>query len=271
MLPGRIRMGRAMGRCGVDAEPPDVDTPPVQHQTFRSQRRGREVGWTLAMPPGQTPTGLPVALVLHGRGDDSRTAFRSLGWHRFLADYVAKGGHPFALAAVDGGQTYWHPQASGDDPLGMIVDELMPRLADAGLSTGSVGVVGWSMGGYGALLLARESGHRRLGDVQVVAACAASPALFPTYAASAPGAFDGQDDFARWGGLLHRPDLPKALALRVACGDTDPFTTATERYRARVTPRPAGGIDHGCHNHGYWRSQAADQIAFLGEALQATR
>jgi hypothetical protein len=269
VLPGRVRVGKALGHCSVDASPPHVDTPSLQHEVFDSKRRGRKVGWTLALPPGAAPSGLPVALVLHGRTDDSRTTFDSLGMHRFLADYVDKGGHAFALAAVDGGTTYWHPRASGDDPLGMIVEELLPRLRDGGLNADRIGVLGWSMGGYGALLLARESGRDHLGGSKVVAACAASPALFPTYASSAPGAFDNQDDYTRWGALLPDPALPTGLALRVSCGDADPFTAVTERYRAKVHPKPAGGIDRGCHNHGYWRSEAAGQIAFLGTALHA--
>ena len=268
VLPGRVRVATALGHCNVDASPPHVETPALRHETFDSTSRGRAVGLTVALPPGQS-AGLPVVLVLHGRGDDSRTAFDSLGWHRFLADYVNKGGQPFAFAAVDGGSTYWHPRASGDDPLGMIVDEVMPRLRTAGLGTDRIGVVGWSMGGFGALLLARESGRGNLGGSKVVAACAASPALFPTYASSAPGAFDNKGDWTKWGALLRDPGLPHGLAVRVSCGDADPFTTVTEHYRAKVRPKPAGGIDRGCHNHGYWRSEAAAQIAFLGTALHA--
>jgi pimeloyl-ACP methyl ester carboxylesterase len=260
-------MQTALGHCNVDADPPTVAAGPVRHATFDSHQRGRSVGWTVALPPGNVGPDLPVALVLHGRGDDSRTAFDSLELHRFLAGYVVAGGHAFALVAVDGGTTYWHPRASGDDPLGMIVSELIPLLKSAGLRTDRVGVLGWSMGGYGALLLARESALGHLGGTTVVAACAESPALFPTYAASAPGAFDGAADYARWGALVRQPGVSAATVLRVSCGDTDAFTTETERYRAKVSPRPAGGISRGCHTHGYWRTQATAQITFLGKAL----
>jgi S-formylglutathione hydrolase FrmB len=267
VLPGRLTVAKALGRCDVDAPVPDVATGPLERSTFRSARGGREVAWTLALPPGHPADGLPVALVLHGRGDDDRTAFDVLGLHRFLAAHVAAGGPPFALAAAAGGQGYWHPRADGDDPLGMLVDELLPRLRQRGLRTERIGALGWSMGGYGALLLARQSGRDALGGSRVVAAAAASPALFRSAAETVAGAFDDAADFARWGDLTHHPDVPAGTDLMVACGTSDPFADPTRAYRAAVVPEPAGALGPGCHTAGYWRSQAAAQIAFLGRRL----
>lgn len=267
VLPGRLTAARVLGRCDVDAPVPDVPPGPLEHATFPSARRGRDVTWTLALPPGHRADGLPVALVLHGRGDDDRTAFEVLGMHRFLAAHVAAGGPPFALAAAAGGQGYWHPRADGDDPLGMLVDELLPRLRDRGLRTDRVGALGWSMGGYGALLLARQSGRDTLGGSRLVAAAAASPALFRSAGQTVAGAFDDAADFARWGDLTHHPEVPAGTALQVACGTDDPFADATRAYRAAVAPAPAGGLGPGCHTAGYWRSQASAQIAFLGGRL----
>ena len=48
----------------------------------------------------------------------------------------------FAVVCVDGGDTYWHRRANGDDPAGMIMHEVLPRAAAAGLRTGRVGVTG---------------------------------------------------------------------------------------------------------------------------------
>lgn len=266
-LPGRIPLGRVLGRCDVDATPPQIAAGALRGGQFASAYRHRDVSWTLALPPGHQARDLPVVLVLHGRGDDARTAFDVLGLHRFLAQHVAAGGRPFALAAVDGGETYWHPRADGDDPLAMVVRELLPRLRGMGLRTDRIGTLGWSMGGYGALLLARQSRRDALGGTRVVAAAAASPALFPSAAEAAPGAFDGPADFAAWGDLLDAPEVSPDTALFVSCGDTDAFTATVRRYRAAVHPTPAGGISQGCHDAGYWRTQAARQITFLGAAL----
>ena len=46
----------------------------------------------------------------------------------------------------------------------MVLTELLPMLATKGLDTSKVGFIGWSMGGYGALLLGRgwaRPGRRR--------------------------------------------------------------------------------------------------------------
>jgi hypothetical protein len=267
-LPGRVALGRVLGRCDVDADVPDLDSI-VRPAAFRSTYRQALVSWVLALPPLTAPAGMPVALVLHGRGGDASTAFDSLGFDRFLAQHVAGGGAPFALVAVDGGETYWHPRAAGDDPLGMVVHELLPKLASEGLHIDQIAVTGWSMGGYGALLLARESAKDALGGTRVVAAAALSPALFPSYADSAGGAFDDAADFATWGDLIAQPGVAPDTALMVVCGDTDAFTDVTTDYRAAVTPTPLGGISRGCHDQGYWRSQAADVITFLGDNLRA--
>ena len=63
-------------------------------------------------------------------------------------------------------------------------------LGAQGLDTSRVGFLGWSMGGYGALLLGG-----RLGPARTAAICAVSPALWMSSGAAAPGAFDGPDDF----------------------------------------------------------------------------
>jgi putative esterase len=280
VLPGRIRLAETLGACNVDAVPPSVAVGRVTNGHFMSSARHREVGWSLALPPGHDdPPGLPVALVLHGRGGDHTTAFTDLKLQNFLAEYVRTGGTPFALAAADGGDGYWHPRSDGDDSLGMLGNEFLPMLGSLGLRTDAIGAVGWSMGGYGALLLAREAHRGTFTGIsptgtspastrraRVVAAAASSPALFASYASSASGAFDNATDFARYGDLASEPDAG-STALFVACGVDDAFTQETKRYRAHASPTPAGDISKGCHTDGYWRSVAAAQISFVGRHL----
>jgi dienelactone hydrolase len=238
----------------------------VTSGSFASAARGRTVGWSLALPPGEDGNGLPVCLVLHGRGVDHTAAFAQLKLHAFLAQYVRAGGRPFALASVDGGDTYWHPRRDGDDPISMITDEFLPQLAALGMQTHRIGALGWSMGGYGALLLARESHRGNLAHTAIAVAAASSPALFPSYSASAAGAFDDAGDFQRYGMLAAAPEVG-STALYVSCGADDAFTGETERYRRNVSPTPAGEISKGCHTDGYWRSVAAAQLSFLGAHL----
>ena len=62
-----------------------------------------------------------------------------------------------ALVTVDGGDGYWNPHP-GDDPLTMIVDELIPlcQTMNLGRPPSRIGTMGISMGGYGALLVAEK-------------------------------------------------------------------------------------------------------------------
>ncbi|MBV9098912.1 MAG: esterase, partial [Frankiaceae bacterium] len=63
--------------------------------------------------------------------------------------------------------TYWHRRSDGDDPQLMLLTEFIPLLASRGLRTDRLGLAGWSMGGYGALLLAERIGPSRCAAVAV--------------------------------------------------------------------------------------------------------
>ena len=118
----------------------------------------------------------------------------------------------------------------------MVLNELIPMLAAQGLEpTSRVGFLGWSMGGYGALLLGA-----RLGAARTAAICAVSPALWTSSGASAPGAFDGADDYAAnsvWG----LPAL-NSIPIRIDCGNSDPFYSATQQFIGQLGNPPSGGF-----------------------------
>ncbi|GAA3598274.1 alpha/beta hydrolase-fold protein [Kineosporia mesophila] len=268
VLPGRARLRRTLGIGQVVAGAPDAGGSDPAYERFDSAARGREVTWGWVTPPGQDPDGLPVVLVLHGRGDNAHSAFDGLALHQYLAQHVQEGGAPFGVVSVDGGETYWHPRASGDNALAMLQDELLPRVAGLGFSTKKVASMGYSMGGFGSLLLAREATHGRFGEPgQLVAAAASSPALFAGGAASSAGSFDDAEDFTRWGALSRRPGIKGAFPLSVSCGSDDPFCAETKRYRSRCDPAPQGSIGDGAHTTNYWRSQVPDQFRFLAQHL----
>ncbi|MDX6261083.1 MAG: hypothetical protein QOH84_2771 [Kribbellaceae bacterium] len=213
-------------------------------------------------PHGQDPdAALPVVLMLHGRGGDHTSAINDLKADRYLTAAVQAGTAPFALATVDGGaDNYWHRRASGDDPLRMLTTEFLPVLKKLGLRTERFGVLGWSMGGYGALLLAADQGAK-----QVAAAGAMSPALWHKVSQAAAGAYDGPDDFQRNQVFGRAADF-KNVALRIDCGRDDPFAGAVRDLRAEV---PAdGGLQAGAHTAGYWRRMLGAQLAFLGEKVR---
>ncbi|MGZ4477938.1 MAG: alpha/beta hydrolase [Nocardioidaceae bacterium] len=145
VLPGRTWAYAHLGLDGPAGRIPDVAPGRLVSGSFVSKARlGRRVGWSVAYPPGASRSAaLPVVVVLHGRGGDHTYAFgRHLGLDRFLAQATDRGVPPFAVAGVDGGDTYWHARASGEDAAAMVVDELLPLLAGQGLRAGRSDRVG---------------------------------------------------------------------------------------------------------------------------------
>ena len=248
----------ALAGCGDH----DAGSGRVVSGSFVSQARGRRVGWSIAYPPGSR-AGLPVVVVLHGKGGDHTVAFgqHRLGLDRALARVVHAGGTPYALASVDGGNTYWHHRRDGEDAAAMVVEELLPLLHRRRLDVSRIGLLGWSMGGYGGLRLAGVLGPERVAGVTAM-----SPALWHRYADAAPGAFDDAADFAR-NAVLGRQRRLDGIRVRIDCGESDPFAAATRDYRAGFAHPPAGGLEPGGHTPAYWRRTAPVQLRFLAAAL----
>jgi pimeloyl-ACP methyl ester carboxylesterase len=228
---------------------------------FRSQAMGgRSVGWTVCLPPGVRAAGLPVCVVLHGRGDTHRAAFTWLGLQHLLG--VVAANRPFALASVDGGaDSYYHPRSDGTDAQAMVTTEYLPVLARLGLRTDRFGLFGWSMGGYGALLLAEH-----LGSSRVAAVAVDSPALWLHPGDSAAGAFDDAEDFARNDVFARRNRLAR-IPVRVVVGRRDPFLTATRSFVTGVPDLAAAVVRDGGHDAAFWRATAPAQLAFVAAAL----
>jgi S-formylglutathione hydrolase FrmB len=138
----------------------------------------------------------------------------------------------------------------------MVLNELIPMLAGMGLDTSRVGFIGWSMGGYGALLLGARLGLQRTAGI-----CAISPALYQSYTASTLGAFDSYEDWTN-NSVFGLPAL-SSIPLRVDCGTSDNFCPATRQFVAQLRTRPAGGFTDGGHDEAYWRQQLPGELAWL--------
>ncbi len=242
-------------------EPAPAAAPTMSTGSFVSAARGGvTTNWAIARPPGQTKALRPV-IALHGKGSDASTVMAG-GVEQGLAQAVNAGLPPFAVVAVDGGGSYWHKRASGEDSGAMVLDELIPMLGGQNLDTSRVAFLGWSMGGYGALLLGG-----RLGPAHTAAICAVSPALWLSPGAAAPGAFDGPDDWSA-NSVFGMPALA-SIPIRVDCGTGDPFYGATKQFVAQLPHPPAGGFPPGGHDPGFWSSQLPAELTWMAPLLTA--
>lgn len=250
----------AVGRAVPAAAEPTA-APTMTTGTFISAARGGiPTNWAIARPPGQTQPLRPV-IALHGKGSDAATVMAG-GVEQGLAQAVNAGLPPFAVVAVDGGGSYWHQRASGEDSGAMVLNELIPMLSEKGLDTSRVGFLGWSMGGYGALLLGA-----RLGPARTAAICAVSPALWLSPGATAPGAFDGAADFNA-NSVFGLPPLG-SIPIRIDCGYSDPFYEATKAFIAQLPNPPAGGFSPGGHDPAFWSAQLPAELAWMAPLLTA--
>jgi S-formylglutathione hydrolase FrmB len=245
----------------LEPAPSAEPAPTMTTGSFVSAARGGiSTNWAIARPPGQTKMLRPV-IALHGKGSDAATVMAG-GVEQGLAQAVNAGLPPFAVVAVDGGGGYWHKRASGEDAGAMVLSELIPMLDSQRLDTSRVAFLGWSMGGYGALLLGG-----RLGPARTAAICAVSPALWMSSGAAAPGAFDGPDDFAA-NSVFGMPALA-SIPIRIDCGDSDPFYDATKQFIAQLPNPPAGGFSPGGHNPAFWSSQLPAELTWMAPLLTA--
>ncbi len=180
-LPGKYTLARLDGACGTGPPRPHVALPIRRETSFHSAYRGRAVTMVTLIPAhvpagrGSVTRGLGVVIGLHGDGASASDLARQLSPAMTAAQITG-----FAAVTVDGGDTYWHLRANGDDPLGMIIHEVLPRLAAAGLATERIGICGESMGGYGALLLGEQLASTG-GRPRPAAVAPVSPAIFASF------------------------------------------------------------------------------------------
>ncbi|HET9516948.1 MAG TPA: alpha/beta hydrolase-fold protein [Actinoplanes sp.] len=211
-----------------------------------SKARGTTVDFYTAVPAGHGDgAGPPVCLILHGA---SKTAadYRALGLGGFLTDAVRAGAAPFVLAGATGGRLSWRP-GGRDDPQAMVHEEIPAWCAERGFDVSRPAAWGWSMGGYGSLLLA-----------------ATYPGFLRAVAAFSPAVAPGDDVFAQ-------VDRLAGLPIGLWCGLADGLLDDVQALEEALPQPPAvTGYRLGRHNFGYWSTEIPQAFAFLAATLHAT-
>jgi enterochelin esterase-like enzyme len=267
VVPGQQTLDRIDGACSVPQTPLRFSPlGPSMSGTFYSHARNQSVGYTLAYPPGHSAgTPLPLIVMLHGFGANHATALSRMSPAQAVALHV--NGQllaPMAMVTVDGGRGYWNPHP-GDNPMAMVIDELIPKCQRLGLGAPPlrIGTMGVSMGGYGAILLGEKYPHL----ISCVAAI--SPAIWTSYAQAQdanPGAYASAGDFATDDAVTHASALA-GVPVRVASGDSDPFHPGVLALAKALPKGAVVELSPGCHTGAFFTEQEPPALAFLAQHL----
>jgi S-formylglutathione hydrolase FrmB len=267
VLPGHQELIKLLGDCDVSV-PPATFSPlgPTESGAFYSKTRNQTVGYTIAYPPDHGPGDrLPLIVVLHAFGANHTNALAGMSLPQALALHVnGQPLPPMAMVAADGGNGSWHAHP-GDNPLGMVVSELLPMCwsKDLGVGPQRGGAMGLSMGGYGVLNLATHE------PTLVSAVAAISPGAWMTYPEAHnanPEAFGSEAEFAA-NDIFTHAELLTGIPVHIESGTDDPFRPDVQAL-ARVLPQgTVVVIRKGCHDGNFMRSAEPTALAFLGTHL----
>jgi enterochelin esterase-like enzyme len=216
------------------------------------------VGRTLdeiAVVPRGARQGRPLLVLLHWRGGRPAAVLSN----ELFAALARLGPRAPVVVLPDGSRgSFWHDRRGGRWAH-YLVDELIPAAARRfGADPRRVAIGGMSMGGFGALDVAR------LWPGRFCAVGAHSPAIFESWRGTLPRAFDGRRDFARHNLLALDPSYGRT-PVWIDVGSEDRFRPADVRLASEL-----GVVPHvwpGRHGTRYWRAHVDDYLGFYADAL----
>jgi enterochelin esterase-like enzyme len=238
----------------------------VNELTINSRAVGHDMHAWVLVPAGEAPhRPRPLLVLLHGRNGNGHDWMDP----RIYDAVAAQGKRAPIIAAPDGDDhSYWHNRAGGDYE-SYVVDEVIPRvIREFHADPHRIAIGGISMGGFGALDIAR------LNPGLFCAVGAHSPAIWHTGGETAPGAFDDAADFERHDVLQAATDAPGPYLGKpvwVDAGDRDPFRhTGLDEFADQLRAHGADIEFHiwpGEHNGDYWHAHFDDYLRFYSRAL----
>jgi S-formylglutathione hydrolase FrmB len=238
----------------------------ILHFSVHSRDVGRTLEQTAVEPRGGGRR--PLLVLLHWRGGSPD---RLLSNELFAALAQLDSRAPAVVMPNGSGGSFFHDRHSGRWA-SYVVDEVIPAaVRRLRADPARIAIGGTSMGGFGALDIAR------LHPGRFCAVGAHSPAIFTSARGAMAGAFDGPADFARHD--LHRLALstPRPYAntpVWIDVGTRDRFRGADEATAAALRARGARLSQHvwpGEHGSAYWRAHIADYLRFYADELARCR
>jgi S-formylglutathione hydrolase FrmB len=244
----------------------------VVNYSLPSKLLGRRLDEVGIVPPGDEKR--PLLVLLHGRHDRTgpyspsspRPGPESMLSDALFAGLAELGEDAPIVVLLNGGQHSWYHDRRSGRWASMLLDDAIPdAIRRFHARPGRIAIGGISMGGYGALHLAA------LRPRDFCAVGGHSAALYESYRASAPVAFDDVADFAR-------NDVFKAarkgrfnrMPVWIDGGSHDAFHDADAAFVSLLRARGVRVTYHvwpGGHTASYWQAHMGEYLRFYASAL----
>lgn len=231
--------------------------------TIASRFAHRGLPVVAVVPAGGRDARRPLLVFLHGKGGDQDSELDD-------AMFAALAGlgprAPDVVFPYGGPDSYWHDRADGAWGSYVLREVIGKAIRRLNADPHRVAIGGISMGGFGALNLARLDPHR------FCAVGGHSAALWVSGADSAAGAFDDAEDFSSNDviGAARARDPYRGLAVWIDVGTADPFRAADTRLAAELRRDGQPVQFHawpGGHDDSYWSSHWSSYLRFYAGAL----
>jgi S-formylglutathione hydrolase FrmB len=231
----------------------------ASHFSVQSKLIGRSLEQAVLLPSGSS-RGRPLLVLLHGRSSspDSMVKSSLRGALKGLGKRA-----PIIVFANGGDHSYYHDRADGRWG-SYVLREVIPAAVRRYHADGSrIAIGGFSMGGFGALDLARFRRFCAVGGH--------SAAMWRTGGETPQGAFDDAEDFAANDVLAAAAANPRVYGkakIWIDVGTSDPFRSADSEL-ARRLPGARFHLWRGGHEFSYFERHAAEILGFYADALAA--
>lgn len=202
-----------------------------------------------------------MVVFLHGRGESARS-YMTDEMFEALAEMRRRA--PVMAFPSGGPASYWHDRESGPWA-SYVLDELIPKLTQRfRVNPNRIAIAGVSMGGYGALNIARSRPGR------FCAVAGHSPALWVTAGEAADGAFDDAEDFRRNDVIAlaaRRPNPFAGTKVWIDAGERDPFIEADKAFEQALRE---GGLNPTTSypDRSNWNSRWPEYMGFYVRSLR---
>jgi S-formylglutathione hydrolase FrmB len=219
---------------------------------------GRSLEQAVFVPDGDTK-GRPLLVLLHGRSSTPDSMAKES-----ITDAIGKLGSraPVVVFANGGNHSYYHDRADGRWGSYILQEVIPAAIRKYELDGLRVAIGGFSMGGFGALDLARFKRFCAVGGH--------SAAMWRTGGETPQGAFDHAEDFEQ-NDIIElataNPRLYGEAKVWIDIGTEDPFRSANEELARRLSGE-SFHLWRGDHDFSHFEDDAPRVMKFYADALE---